>query len=229
MCILHGSTWRMRSDLIPLCLDRMQLPANVKHYIVALYGNLRGRVRTSEWVSEEFRFNKGVFQGDPLSPIIFIICFNPILEELSKFRESDGYDLEGRNFITLPFADDFNLITRDLRKHKKLMKKIDNLTSSMGLKLKPRKCKSLSIMAGKSRELIFTLGDNEIGSILHEKYHKFLGGFYTFDSTTSASADVIRDKISDQLKNVDNLLVRNEYKARIYAEYILGSNRFIFS
>ena len=52
-------------------------------------------------------------------------------------------------------------------------------------------------MAGKSRELIFTLGNAEIGSILHEKYHKFLGGVYTFNSTTAASADVIRENIPD--------------------------------
>ena len=193
-------------DLIRLCLDRMHLPANVKEYISALYRNLRGKIRTSDWISEEFKFNKGVFQGDPLSPIIFIICFNPILEELIKFKESDGYDLEGVCFITLPFADDFNLITRDVRKHRKLMKKLSDLTWSMGLKLKPRKCKSLSIMAGQSRELTFTLGNSEIGSILHEKYHKFLGGFYTFDCSTSTVTEIIRDKISDQLKNVDDIL-----------------------
>ena len=84
-------------------------------------------------------------------------------------------------------------------------------------------------MAGKSRELTFSLGDSEIGSILHEKFHKFLGGIYTFKSTSSAAAEVIRDKIGEQLKNVDDLLVRNEYKVRIYADYILGSNRFLFS
>ena len=42
-------------------------------------------------------------------------------------------------------------------------------------------------------------------------------------------ADVIRDKISDQLKNVDSLLIRSEYKVRIYAEYMLNAYRFLFS
>ena len=135
-------------DLIPICLDRMHLPGNVRDYIVSLYGNLRGKIRTSNWTSEEFRFRKGVFQGDPLSPIIFLMCFNPILEDLLKFQEVDGYCLNGMSFITLPFADDFNLITRDLRKHKKLMARLHDLTSSMGLKLKPRKCRSLPVKAG---------------------------------------------------------------------------------
>ena len=108
-------------DLIPICMDRMHLPVNVKSYIMSLYGKLRGKVRTSKWVSEEFTFSKGVFQGDPLSPIIFFMCFNPILEDLKRFQQTDGYSLEGMLFITLPFADDFNLITRDIRKHRKLL------------------------------------------------------------------------------------------------------------
>ncbi len=54
---------------------------------------------------------------------------------------------------------------------------LHKLTTSMGLKLKPRKCRSLSIRAGKSEEIAFVLGESEIASILHDKYYKFLGGF----------------------------------------------------
>ena len=78
-------------------------------------------------------------------------------------------------------------------------------------------------------EVVFPLGDAEISSILHDKYHKFLGGFYTFDFSTASVADVIRDKIGDQLRNIDALLVRSEYKVRIYAEYLLNSCRFMLA
>ena len=64
-------------DLVPICLDRMHLPVNVKGYIMSLYGNLKGRVRTSNWTSEEFKFSKGVFQGDPLNPYHFPYVFQP--------------------------------------------------------------------------------------------------------------------------------------------------------
>ena len=100
---------------------------------------------------------------------------------------------------------------------------------SMGLRLKPRKCRSLSIRAGKSEEIAFCLGDVEIASILHDKFHKFLGGFYTFDFSTASVAGIIKERMGDQLKNIDSLLVRNEYKVRIYSEYLLGSYRFLFS
>ena len=134
---------------------------------VSLYGKLNGKVRTAEFVSDLFSFRKGVFQGDPLSPIIFLICFNPILERLKEIENQYGYNLEGERVITLPFADDFNLITTDKRRHQKLINELQQLTSSMGLKLKPAKCKSLSICAGKSAEVVFDLNGDGLGSILY--------------------------------------------------------------
>ena len=44
-------------------MDRMHLPVEVREYIVSLYGKLRGKVKTSKWVSDEFVFSKGVFQS----------------------------------------------------------------------------------------------------------------------------------------------------------------------
>ena len=109
------------------------------------------------------------------------------------------------------------------------MVRLHELTTSMGLKLKPRKCKSLSVKAGKSEDIPFYLGESQISSILHDKYHKFLGGFYTFDFSTASVADITQERVGDQLKNIDDLLVRDEFKARIYSEYYLGSLRFLFS
>ena len=59
---------------------------------------------------------------------------------------------------------------------------LHELTASMGLKLKPQNCHSLSKKAGKSEEVVFTLGHDGISSILHDTYHKFLGviTFFSF-------------------------------------------------
>ena len=109
------------------------------------------------------------------------------------------------------------------------MARLHRLTTSMGLKLKPRKCRSLSIRAGRSEEVVFSLGDSAIASILHDKCHKFLGGIYTFDCSVPSVAAVIEESVGDRLRNIDELLVRDEYKVRIYADYFLGSLRFLLS
>ena len=93
----------------------------------------------------------------------------------------------------------------------------------MGLRLKPWKCQSLSVKAGKSEEVVFSIANDRISSILHYKCHKYLGGYYTFNFTSASVADVIKGKLRDQLKHIDSLLVRSEYKVRIYCDYLLGS------
>ena len=42
-------------------------------------------------------------------------------------------------------------------------------------------------------------------------------------------ACVIKERIGGQMENINNLLVRDEFKVRIYSEYFLGSLRFLFS
>jgi hypothetical protein len=137
-------------------------------------------VLTKDWRSENFRFEKGVYQGDPSSLIIFLACFNPILEKLESLKLTKGFNHLGLRHITLPFADDFNLLTGHKVTHQNIIKEIVGWTTSMGLVLKPRKCKSLSIKAGCSAAVEFSLGDYAMASIKQEPYLKFLGGFITY-------------------------------------------------
>ena len=90
--------------------------------------------------SDPFEFKKGHFPGGSTLAYIFILCFNPIIKSL----ESDlilGYDLNNTKIITTPFADDFCLITGNKRTHQRLINTISNQNKSMGLKLKPSKCR----------------------------------------------------------------------------------------
>jgi hypothetical protein len=71
-------------DLIKISLERFKFPPQIDSYFVNVYSQLNGLVLTKDWRSENFRFEKGVFQGDPSSPIIFLACFNRILEKLES-------------------------------------------------------------------------------------------------------------------------------------------------
>ena len=110
----------------------------------------RATVQTSKFKTEIFTFKNGVFQGDLLSPIIFLTVFNPIfqhLQENSKF----GYQLGEEKFITLPYADDFCLITTDKRTHQRILNQINENIKSLGMKIKPSKCRSFTISGAKPK------------------------------------------------------------------------------
>ena len=146
---------------------------------------------TKSFQSEIFSFKRGVFQGDPLSPIIFLLVFNPILQYLTE-NSKFGYKLQDQNFITLPFADDFCLITTDKRTHQRMIKKIDENINSMGMMLKPSKCRSFSLKGGKPAQEIFKINDHPVPSIADEE-QKFLGRVIFYSGKSSECFEYLKE------------------------------------
>jgi len=168
-------------SLISSTLHRNKFPQEIINYIDTLYSNLKGKVVTPNWSSEVFEFKRGVFQGDPLSPLIFLLSFNPILDYL-KSEEKHGYYFNKDSNLrhVNPFADDFNLATGRRDTHQRIINNINSTVDIMGLTLKPSKCRSLSIVSGSFKPLQFKIGDSNISTVM-EKDHKYVGGIITKD------------------------------------------------
>ena len=126
-----------------------------------IYSKLQGRVVTKDWQTENFQFKKGVFQGDPYSSTIFLIIFNPLIQYIKMNSEKYGYKLNDKYINTTPFADDFNIISRNKIQHQKFITDIEQKTETMGLIFKPSKCRSHSIQSGKPSNVTFVLNDDK--------------------------------------------------------------------
>ncbi len=61
------------------------------------------------WITDIFHFKNGIFQGDPISPRMFAIVFN-FLIQIIKSKIKFCYELNVTKNISTPFADDFDLI-----------------------------------------------------------------------------------------------------------------------
>ena len=191
-------------ELIPHVLSHYHLPPQIIAYIEDIYSKLIGRVVTNAWESDPFKFSKGIFQGDPLSGTIFLIVFNPLIEYIKTHKTTQGYKRGNTPIITTPFADDFNLISNNSIKHKKLIVDIESKATSMGLAFKPSKCRSLSIVSGKPTNVPFYLStQTPINSVMTHP-HKFLGSVITPTCSPSDYFSHLRDKLEEKLVNVDN-------------------------
>ena len=126
-----------------------------------------------------------------MSPVIFLAVFDPIIQHLKLMEETHGYCLERRLYITLPFVDAFCLLMADKRKHQKLMTETLNLTSSTNLKLKPIKCKTVSIRGGSPDDCTFVIEDTTLQSV-KDAHEKFLGSLITFTGKSKAIFDTIK-------------------------------------
>ena len=163
----------IKHALIHETLKRNHIPENIRNYLASFYKNCRAVVQTPSWKSQLFPFSRGVFQGDPLSPTIFLMVFNPVLLKLKRMEEKFGYKIHSEtkstSVITLPYAEDFCLISTNMRIHQIIINNIHQSITSMDMKLKPPKCRSLSVRSGKYVKIPFHIGNSKIPSLCDEE------------------------------------------------------------
>ena len=61
-------------------LRAVKVPTFFLDYMFSFYSQLSVTVMCDYWKTASISFQRGVFQGDTLSPIIFLLVFNPLLQ-----------------------------------------------------------------------------------------------------------------------------------------------------
>ena len=106
------------SDIFGALVD-CQVDANVVATLWKLYQDMQAYVCLWPGAdSRSFCVDRGVRQGDPLSPVLFNLVLNRVLEEVSPVWQRRGYGtnvgkmLCGKRLTHIAFADDQTLVAR---------------------------------------------------------------------------------------------------------------------
>ena len=75
-------------------LKAVKVPPSVVDYIQSFYSQLFAIVKSKSWGTVPIPFKRGVFQGDTLSPIVFLLVFNPVLKLAESLNSSHGYKFQ---------------------------------------------------------------------------------------------------------------------------------------
>ncbi|MFH4984690.1 hypothetical protein AB6A40_011399, partial [Gnathostoma spinigerum] len=81
---------------------------------------------------------KGVRQGDPISPKLFTTCLEMVFRNISW---SGGANIDGEWITQLRFADDIVLVSRDTTEAEKMLHELDQQGKKVGLKVNVAKTK----------------------------------------------------------------------------------------
>ena len=86
---LKNAFGEVHHNLIQSVLDYHHIPFHVKDIIRSLYTDFKTSVITSEFRTPFVTVGRGVLQGDCLSPLLFIMCFNTFIQHIKadKYRQ----------------------------------------------------------------------------------------------------------------------------------------------
>ena len=165
-----------------------------------LYRDMKAAVAVDpENFSREVAIERGVRQGDPLSPLLFNLVMNKVLAEVTPVWKRRGYGTkvgetgEGLRLTHVMFADDITLIARSWTSIKRMLQTLRVALARRGLALHPGKCKMQSNIPNQEAAKATIEEDFVIDIVPARTGFKLLGTMVHLDDATGQE---IQNRIS---------------------------------
>ena len=129
-CVDHNKLW--------IILKEMGIPGHLTCFLRNLYAGQEATVRTGHETMDWFKIEKGVHQGCILSPCLFNLYAEYIMQDAGLGEAQAGIKFEGRNINNLRYADDTTL-TAESEEELSLLVKVIEESEKAGLKLNIQK------------------------------------------------------------------------------------------
>ena len=205
-------------SLIQFSLKHYHAPSRFSSIIGHLYSGLSARILTEDWSTPSIPLNMGVYQGDPLSVVIFNTVINTLVD-IVKSRPDLGYKVHGTSYSVnmLQYADDTCLVGNSPAACQHLLNITDKWLSWSLMRAKIPKCSAVYLQAstGHSTDPQLTLSGQSIPFLGNDTI-KFLGLPIQVPQDPLQSRLHIRNKLTSLLKTVDTCGVTRRQKLKLY-------------
>ena len=207
--------YRKAYDLVPhswllKIMDLTKIAGNIKELIENSMGMWNTELSCAGDKLGNINIKRGIFQGDSLSPLLFIMAMIPLSMLLNK--EVFGYKFKNcpTKINHLFFMDDLKLYGKTERELNELMSIVDNFSSDIGMEFGFDKCAMLVMKAGvkvKSEGIVLPTGD--IIKEVEESGYKYLG--------ILQESDVKHREMKEKIRNEYLRRVKLLAKSKLYA------------
>ena len=123
------------------------------HWIQILLDNRKSCIRNGGFISEYFNMGRGVRQGCPISPLLFILTVELLAINIRSDKNIKGIQVLGahRALKIQQYADDTTLFLRDLIDFREILSKIKAFGLYTGLELNKNKSNAMYISNTKQQ------------------------------------------------------------------------------
>ena len=119
-------------------LETMGFGNEFRDWIDILYQDGRGQLKVNNTLGRKFAVKRGVRQGDPLSPLLYVLAIEGLAATIRKNKEITGVDIPGWTLNTLKvqmFADDTAIFLRNMSEIKEVRKVLKVFESASNAKV----------------------------------------------------------------------------------------------
>ena len=146
-----------------------------QRWIYIFYSNTERAVLNNGFCTNYFHLSRGVRQGCPLSPYLFVLAVELLACKIRQDKEIQGINIFGKELKLSQFADGTTLLNHNSNSVKnKAIAVLDNFGDISGLKLNPSKTKALWLGSWRRRK------DKPFGFQWPEKPIRVLGTFISY-------------------------------------------------
>ena len=148
---------------------------SIQRWISIFYTNTESAVLNNGFCTNYFSLSRGVRQGCPLSPYLFVLAVELLACKIRQDKEIQGIKVLGKELKLSQFADDTTLLNSNCNSVKQAIAVLDNFGDISGLKLNSSKTKALWLGSWRHRK------DKPFGFQWPEKPIRVLGTFISYN------------------------------------------------
>eukprot|EP00973_Karenia_brevis_P082330 11412911-Karenia_brevis.AAC.1 len=131
---------RVYHDKLFESLRRCRIPEKMVKVIQSLYENPTFEVEINGIKSTKNRQQRGIRQGCPLSPYLFVILMTTLFHDVRRDGPERTDKPDGVEFTEVLYADDTILLGKDIGQIQQTLHKIEEHSKTFGLALNKDKC-----------------------------------------------------------------------------------------
>ena len=169
-------------DMIPHswlkeCLQMFKIADNINKLLNKSMESWRVELTSNDISLGEVNIKRGIFQGDSLSPLLFIIAMTPLTLVLRKSKHAFQIGRSKEALNHLLYMDDLKLYAKTDKELEGLVQSERIFSNDIGMEFGINKCAVLILKRGKQTfsEGISLPGTGQMKSIGEDEYYKYLG------------------------------------------------------
>ena len=157
------------------CLEAFNFGPSFIQWVKTLHRNISSCVLVNGFTTGYFSVSRGVRQGDPLAPLIFILCLEVFLARLTDNDNIQALEFQGRQLKYTAYADDITCFCKNSQSVKEVFSAFEEFSKISGLHL--NKSKTVGMWIGKDRQK----GEKNTDLQWADKSIKVLGIHFSYD------------------------------------------------